>query len=225
MELCAPLEHSELGIADAAGLSTPVSFVDISALKPTQIAVGYREVCVKFKKLDATATQKRLIPVIVGPDGQFYLNDGHHLALALHLAGRKAVRVTVVADLSDLSIEAFWRELDERNHVNPFDGNGRRQPYGRMPSNILCVDDDIYRSLAGALRRCEGYAKDATPYADFAWADFMRRRIDVPLPTRDFFAALVRAQQLAASRATEHLPGWLAPNARAEVAPIAAHAA
>ena len=224
MQLCAPLENSEPGIADAGGFGTPVSFVEIPALKPTQSAVGYREVCVKFKRLDAAATQKRRIPVIVGPHGQFYLKDGHHLALALHLAGRKSVGVTAVADLSDFSIEAFWRELEERNHVHPFDGNGRRQPYGRMPSNILCVDDDIYRSLAGALRRSGGYAKNTAPYADFAWANFLRRRIDVPLPTRDFSAALVRARQLAASRAAEHLPGWLAPNTRAEVAPIFAHA-
>jgi hypothetical protein len=225
MQVCAPLETSEPGIADAGGLSTSVSFVDISALKPTQIAVGYREVCVKFRKLDDAATQKRLIRVVAGPRGQFYLRDGHHLALALHLAGSKSVRVTVVADLSDLGIDDFWRELEGRNQVHPFDGDGRRQPYGRMPSNILCVDDDIYRSLAGALRRCGGYAKSAAPYADFAWADFLRHRIDVPLPMRDFSAALVRARQLAASRPTEHLPGWLAPNARAEVAPISAHAA
>lgn len=224
MELCAPLENSEPGIGDAGALGTPVLFVEISALKPTQIAVGYREVCVKFKKLNAAATQKRLIPVIMGPRGQFYLNDGHHLALALHLAGRKSVRVTAVADLSDVGIDAFWRELEERGQVHPFDGDGRRQPYGRMPSNILCVDDDIYRSLAGALRRCGGYAKCAAPYADFAWADFLRRRIDVPLPMRDFSAALTRARQLAASRVTEQLPGWIAPNVRAEVAPIFAHA-
>jgi hypothetical protein len=206
----------------------PGSLAEISALKPTQIGVGYREVCVKFHKLrranGSNAVQKRLIPVIAGPGGHFYLRDGHHLTLALHLAGRKSVRVNVVDDWSDLGIEAFWRALDACNGAYPFDGNGRRQRYCRMPSNILCVDDDPFRSLAGALRRCGGYSKSAAPYADFAWTDFLRHRIDAHLLMRDFPAALARARELAASRAAEHLPGWLAPKAKAEAAPVSARA-
>lgn len=202
----------------------PVSLVEISALRPTQIAVGYREVCIKIQKLGDAAVQKRLIPVIAGPGGQFYLRDGHHLALALHLAGRDFVRANVVADLSELSIEAFWSALDKRYQVHPFDGAGRRQPYSRMPSSILCVDDDPFRSLARALRRCGGYAKSNAPYADFAWADFLRYQIDARLPVRDFTAALVIARELAGSRAAEHLPGWMAPAARVETARAFAHA-
>ena len=36
--------------------------------------------------------------------------------------------------------------------------------------------DDPFRSLAGELRRVGGYAKDTTPFSEFLWADFLRRR-------------------------------------------------
>ena len=229
MQFCTPLGNSAPGIEYAGGPCAPVPVVEISSLKPTQMAVGYREVCVKFLKLDRTdsrtAVQKRLIPVIAGPGGHFYLKDGHHLALALYLAGRKSVRVNVVDDWSDLGIEAFWRAFEACNGARPFDGRGRRQRYCRMPSSILCVDDDPFRSLAGALRRSGAYAKSAAPYADFAWADFLRDRVDAHLQTLDFPAALARARELAASRTAEHLPGWLAPKARAETAPVSVPAA
>jgi len=38
--------------------------------------------------------------------------------------------------------------------------------------------DDPYRSVAGELRRQGGFAKDTTPFSEFLWADFLRRRID-----------------------------------------------
>jgi hypothetical protein len=193
------------------------------------MAVGYREVRVKLQKLDArrvadtdAVMQKRLIPVIAGPGGQLYIRDGHHLALALHLAGRASMLVSIVADLSDLSIEDFWHALDERGWVHPFDGSGRRRQFSRIPSSVLGVEDDPFRSLAGALRRCGVFARSSVPYADFAWADFLRSRIDPDLQARDFAAALALACRLAASHAARHLPGWLGPNATADAAPIPA---
>jgi hypothetical protein len=219
MDFRASLETSGSGIGHAGGSGQPVWLEKISVLRPTQMAVGYREVCAKFQKLGACGAdaQKRLIPVIEGPGGQFYLRDGHHLALALHLAGRSAVLVRVVADLSDLGLEAFWRTLEARNWVYPFDGSGRRQPLGRIPARLLEVEDDPFRSLAGALRRCGAYAKSTAPYADFAWADFLRRRIDPALSLRDFDAALAGARALAASRAAAHLPGRLGSPAAARL--------
>jgi hypothetical protein len=37
--------------------------------------------------------------------------------------------------------------------------------------------DDPFRSLAGELRRAGGFAKDTTPFSEFLWADFLRRRV------------------------------------------------
>lgn len=218
MHILAPLENTRPGIGSAGGLCLSVSLEEISAIRPTQIAVGYREVCIKLEKLytrrvaDGSAViEKSLIPAIIGPRGYIYLLDGHHLVLALHMAGRRFALVSIIADLSILGVEAFWRALEERSWVYPFDSSGRRRPYCEMPSSILCLEDDSFRSLARALRRCGGFAKSTVPYADFAWADFLRCRIDPQLPARDFPAALGLAQELAASHAADHLPGRLAP--------------
>jgi hypothetical protein len=49
-----------------------------------------------------------------------------------------------------------------------------------MRRSVADLMYDPYRSLAGALRRTGGFAKDTTPYSEFLWADFLRRRIFGP---------------------------------------------
>ena len=71
--------------------------------------------------------------------------------------------------------------------------------------------DDPFRSLAGELRRAGGFAKDTTPYAEFLWADFLRRRIKRKLVEHDFDRALERALQLGKSMDAGYLPGWSGP--------------
>jgi len=220
--------HEDSGVEGTSGSCQSVLLAEIAALKPTQIAVGYREVCIKLQNLHACGSdsgevaQKRHIPVIMGPGGHLYVHDGHHLALALHLAGRVAVSVCIIADLRNLSTPAFWNVLEERRWVYPFDGSGRKRRYREMPSSILWVDDDPFRSLARALRRCGGFAKTAIPYADFTWASFLRCRIS-QTQLRDFPTALASARDLAASHEASHLPGWLIPSASQRSAPASAH--
>ena len=71
--------------------------------------------------------------------------------------------------------------------------------------------DDPYRSLAGELRQSGGYAKDTTPFSEFLWADFLRRRIKRKSVDDDFPAALVKALKLAKSGEADFLPGWCGP--------------
>ena len=73
-----------------------------------------------------------------------------------------------------------------------------------------------YRSLAGALRRAGGYAKVDTPFAEFLWADFLRRRIKASLVTDRFETALVKALGLVRSRDADYLPGWAGPSEQTE---------
>jgi len=68
--------------------------------------------------------------------------------------------------------------------------------------------DDPYRSLAGALRRLGGYAKDTTPFSEFLWADFLRRRIDRKEIEDHLKRAVDKALELAKSRDADYLPGW-----------------
>jgi hypothetical protein len=71
--------------------------------------------------------------------------------------------------------------------------------------------DDPFRSLAGELRRTGGFAKDTTPFSEFLWADFLRRRIKRKLVENNFDRALETAMKLAKSQDAIYLPGWCGP--------------
>ncbi|HTY48119.1 MAG TPA: ParB-like protein [Steroidobacteraceae bacterium] len=192
--------------------------VALADLRPTQITVGMREVEAKrrswrehpdFRKADFLGNH--LLPVIWGPKEEFYIIDHHHLSLALHREGVKRAAVTVVADLRRLPTEAFWAFIDNRGWLHPFDAEGRRRSYRDVPRRIWKLQDDPYRSLAGELRRAGGFSKDTTPFSEFLWADFLRRRIKRRLIEKDFDAALVKALKLARSGEADFLPGWCGP--------------
>lgn len=192
--------------------------VKIEDLRPTQITVGMREVEAKRRSWREKAPKKELkfledhmMPVILGPKGRHYIIDHHHLARALHEEGRKDVLVTVVADLSKIDKDAFWVFLDNRSWLHPFDEHGRRRDYGDIPRSVADLADDPYRSLAGELRRIGGFAKDTTPFSEFLWADFLRRRVKRKLVEEDFADALEKSLELAKSQDADYLPGWCGP--------------
>jgi hypothetical protein len=193
--------------------------VGIADLRPTQITVGMREVAAKRKHWREMAGKKggkflgnHMIPVILGPKRRNYVIDHHHLALALHEENVKEVAVTVIANLSTLEPDAFWFVMDNRNWMHPFDDTGRRRHYKDIPKSVTDLVDDPFRSLAGELRRTGGYAKDTTPFSEFIWADFLRRRVKRKLVERDFERALEKALQLAKSKDADYLPGWCGPS-------------
>jgi hypothetical protein len=197
----------------------PVSHpVDIDKLRPTQITLGYREVETRVSKMkrllqeDAGKTvRKHVIPVVKGPKNHFYVIDHHHLCKALLLAGSKQVAVTAVLDLQRLDKDAFWFFMDNTGLVHPFDEDGKRRDYADIPKHIEDMTDDPFRSLAGALRREGGYAKDTTPFSEFLWADFLRRQVNRKDLEKDFPAALEAALRLAKSGEADYLPGWCGP--------------
>jgi len=192
--------------------------VDISDLRPTQITVGMREVNAKRKgwrekegKKAGEFLGKHMIPVILGPGDSHYVLDHHHMARALHEEGVKDVLVTVVADLSMVDRDTFWTVLDNRSWMHPFDDKGRRRGYKDIPKSVRDLIDDPFRSLAGELRRAGGFAKDTTPFSEFLWADFLRRRIKRKLVELDFDRAIIAAMKFAKSQEAIYLPGWCGP--------------
>ena len=193
---------------------TPVAITD---LRPTQITVGMREVQARRKRWREMHKDvgeflgKHMIPVILGPRLRHYVIDHHHLARALHDEGVKNVAVTVIANLSKLEPDAFWTVMDNRNWMHPFDAEGRRRHYADLPKSVRGLVDDPFRSLAGELRRAGGYSKDTTPFSEFLWADFLRRRIKRKLAEQDFSSAMEKALQLARSADAGYLPGWCGP--------------
>ncbi len=192
--------------------------VPILSLRPTQMTVGIREVKEKRKRWREHKAKKRaellgrhMIPVVVGPDKKNYVIDHHHLARALHEEGEKDVLVSVVADLTMVDKKSFWVVLDNHRWVYPYDSKGQRCDYSKLPKDVTGLKDDAFRSLAGELRRAGGFAKDTTPFSEFLWADFLRRRMPSKLIDNDFEKAIEQALSLGKSKDAIYLPGWCGP--------------
>ncbi|ABD08047.1 conserved hypothetical protein [Rhodopseudomonas palustris HaA2] len=192
--------------------------IPILSLRPTQMTVGLREVEEKRRRWRAHKPKKEgrrlaehMIPVVLGPGKRHYVVDHHHLARALHEEGIKDVAVTVIADLSMVDRDAFWVVLDSRRWVYPYDAKGERHHYKDLPKTVAALKDDPFRSLAGELRRIGGYAKDTTPFSEFLWADFLRRRLSRKSVDADFAKATELSLALAKSRDAIYLPGWCGP--------------
>ena len=188
-------------------------------LRPTQMTLGMSEVA---RKRESWKTQggktlseflaRHMVPVVLGPAGRRYLIDHHHLARALHDEGVDSVFVSVVADFHKLDADAFWNIMDFHGWTHPYDVRGRRRDYADLPKTVAGMEDDPYRSLAGELRYLGGFAKDATPFSEFVWADFFRRRIKAKELRKDLAAATDKALALAKSEDANYLPGWCAPH-------------
>lgn len=194
---------------------TPAS---ISDLRPTQITMGKREVQRKRQGWKAKSDEKasdylgeHLVPVVIGPGDRFFLIDHHHLALALFEEGQEKVLVQVLARLQHLGDTEFFRFMDKRAWLHPYDEKGHRQDPDRLPKTVADLIDDPFRSLAGELREAGGYAKDTTPFSEFMWADYLRHRIAGSVAADEPEKALKLALDLAKSGAASFLPGWCGP--------------
>ena len=192
-----------------------LDLVKILDLRPTQITVGMREVAERRRRWHEKDGKKRraylgthMVPVILGPKERLYVIDHHHLALALHEERVKDVLVSVVADLGRLDDASFWFTMENRGWMHAFDDEGKRRSHKALPKSVAELIDDPWRSLAGELRRMGGYAKDATPFSEFLWADFLRRRVKRKRIEKDFSAALEEGLHLAKSADAGYLPGW-----------------
>lgn len=193
--------------------------VRIKRLRPTQMTVGLREVNEKRREWrerggenGAEFLGRHMIPVVLGPKERHYLIDHHHLARALEDEGVEDVLVNVVADLRTLAKEEFWIFLDNRAWCHPYDAAGHRRDFDDIPGTVAAMEDDPFRSLAGELRRAGGYAKDSTPFSEFIWADFLRRRLKMKTLEKNFPTAVRKALELAKSDQAGYLPGWCGPS-------------
>lgn len=195
-----------------------LSPVRIGSLRPTQITVGLIEVEHKRKQWDKLGGDKanflgqHLMPVVIGPKGHPYVIDHHHLARALHDEGQKTVLIQAVANLAALSQEHFWRFLDNKGWLHPFDEHGQRQPYSAIPRKIRDLTDDPFRSLAGAVRNAGGYAKDSTPFTEFIWADYFRNSFKPGEIRKHWGRSVERAVALAREHSAHFMPGWCGPS-------------
>jgi len=154
--------------------------------------------------------EKRPIPAVVGPAGEFYIIDRHHLSLALCRSGIRDVSVALLADFSALPRASFWARMQQNGMLHPYDGLGIRIHPSRLPKSIGDLGHDPYRDLAWSVRRLGGFDKTVVPFFEFRWANFFRTRIPPNLVARDYAKAVRRALRLASARSARSLPGYAA---------------
>ena len=188
---------------------------DLRKLRPTQITVGYAEVEEKRGLWSGMGkTQRRQFleshwfPAVRGPNDNFYIIDHHHLGRALLEEGVTQSFGVLLKDLSLLGKDEFWTVMDHHQWLHLYDAKGRRRTVADLPKALGQLTDDPYRSLAGEVRHAGGFPKDGTPFAEFLWADFFRRRISIAKLRRDPDAELQNALALCHSPEASHLPGW-----------------
>jgi hypothetical protein len=193
--------------------------IPILSLRPTQMTVGMREVKEKRKRWREHKSEtkraellgKHMIPVVLGPDQHYYVVDHHHLARALHDEGVKDILVTVIGDLSMVDRDAFWGVMDNKRWVYPYDSRGERRHFKDIPKSVADLKDDPFRSLAGELRRAGGFAKDTTPFSEFLWADFLRRKMSRKGVEENFDRAIEKGLGFVKSKDAIYLPRWCGP--------------
>lgn len=197
--------------------TTQPNVIALSQLKPTQVTVGMLQVKHKQKRLKELIRRpselvdfilERPIVVVRGPGAKAYVIDHHHLALALLREKYETAPMFVEDDFSSLALPAFWRKMQAKHFVHPFDEKGKLVPLSRIPATLNGLKDDPYRSLAGFARELGAFNKVETPFAEFLWADYFRIHIPRHLVKKDFQKALKHAVTLAAAPWASKLPGF-----------------
>jgi hypothetical protein len=186
-------------------------------LRPTQIAVGMKEVDYKIKRLrelKADALEVYLhehpVPTVKSPHGERYIIDHHHLVRACWELGIEKVVIENKADLSHLKEGDFWKFMVDSHWVHPYDQYGRG-PHAPelLPHSIKGLADDPYRSLAWAIREKGGFEKSDLPFCEFHWADFFRKHVRFTLAKAGFDIAVEQALKFCRHPEAKKLPGYI----------------
>jgi hypothetical protein len=163
--------------------------VDIADLRPTQVAIGRAQMETKAKKIADriedgsldTYLRDHPEPVVVGPGNELFIIDHHHLGAALLKERVPRTYAIVFADLSKAkNAKEFWSTMEQCNWVYPYRPDGERlsafQGEGGLPPTLSGMADDPYRSLAGFVRRANGFSKVKQPFVEFTWARYFREQ-------------------------------------------------
>ena len=195
-------------------------YQDILSLKPSQFAVGMKEVEAKIEEYRALSPRKfkKLIrdtpvPVVLSPQNEMYVTDHHHfLFVCWHLQVKK-VRVKVLKDLSrsKMSYRGFWKWMRKFRYFYPFCqfGEGPRHAL-YLPDDIRGLADDPYRSLAWFVRKEGAFENSKKTFAEFQWANFFRaKKLLDRYGKRGFELGVQKGIKLARSPKAKNLPGYI----------------
>ena len=164
----------------------------IKKLSPTQPTVGMHEMKKKMKEFEALDKEglkelkhKKIVPVLIGPDGKYYLIDHHHTALALWEMGEETCEIEVLANwtkkfkkepLPD-RMKLFWKHLTQKGNAFLYREDGTlADPFAEdFPQTLQECKNNRYRSLASSLIDDGFFEKpENVPYFEFKIAEALR---------------------------------------------------
>jgi hypothetical protein len=189
--------------------------IALSALKPTQSAVGMIQVEERVARMQGETdfvkyTSKRPVPVVQAPDGSFYLTDGHHLASVLSRIGAQKVTAQVIGRFDNPA--TFWQEMQARHWAYLFDPKGNPITPSALPQRIADLRDDPYRALASYAEDAGYFRKTDAYFMEFHWARYFGSHMGwQPLDRMNLLSALQTAERLACQPEAKDLPGYAGP--------------
>ncbi|MNT36421.1 putative ParB-like nuclease [compost metagenome] len=152
--------------------------------------------------------KKKEIPIVIAPDGGYWLVDRHHLTKALWQQGVKAVRVKVIARLQDRA--SFWSQMQNNHWAWLKDERGQPLTPEQLPGHIRDLPDYPYRTLAGLLQDAGYFSKqDQVYFVEFAWASWLGQQMAwQPVNAANLADRLAEAKRLACNSKASALPGY-----------------
>lgn len=196
--------------------------LQVEKLRPTQFAVGSVAVDCKADKISGKSKKKlkkylanaaREVPAVVGPDGNFYITDHHHLATALYRAkskhwkdwddGDKVLHVRVLDNYTgeDMSWGDFWGEMQKLHRSYNYDNKGTpNMNFALLPVTVGDLLNDPYRTLSRWVRESCGYVKlgkeqcdhirtghphEAPFFMEFYWGEFFRQNLHLTIANQE----------------------------------------
>lgn len=112
-----------------------------------------------------------------------------------------------LADWSDLDNKQFWKKMDSSGYCWAIDSHGHRRPYSAIPKHIRELTDNVWRSLARAVRG-RAFTNQDTPFQEFIWGDYFRTFMSERLIKQDFELAQKVATSISHLKEAEDLPGF-----------------
>jgi hypothetical protein len=172
---------------------------------PTQVFVGKVEMeCAKAQMEYLTSHELRTllmdnyVPTVIGPNGEFFITDHHHFAVALFEAFldydrpvlHRVLYACIQTDYSNYNLTSFWRQMMNQRYVFLEDEHGNNITTADLPETLKLMADNPYRTFASWLRKSNAYIKcggkktkhlmqcknvTAPFFIECYWADFMRK--------------------------------------------------
>jgi hypothetical protein len=144
-------------------------------LRPTQIFVGKKEVHTRAQKLQKMSNDERhayliradhVIPVVIGPGGEYYMFDHHHMAAALVESGHHKAYIKIIADWSDMKKDEFWKNMESHNYAFLYDQDGEKIKPSDLPESIDELQNFRLRSLIYFAKEAGALKEDNIPFGD-----------------------------------------------------------